>query len=282
MQIPTEGPVIVGLGRTPADAAAVRLAAREATSRGRMLQVVHAFTWHGDSEARHGDSEARHGDTGYAPARRLASHAVEEAVATAQRCTPGVDARGQIVDGPPERVLTRLSRHAGLLVLGGPLTEVTARSWCPVAVTRAHRTPAGPVLAAVDGSPCSVPVLRFAAATAALRGTPVHVAHVAAPGREDDGGRLLDALLGQVPELTAADRRISAGDPVSALVNLSRRAGLLVLGPRAASPVRRLGTVAGQLLRRSACPVIVVHGRRSAAFPNPGDDSPVLLPLAHT
>ena len=36
----------------------------------------------------------------------------EEAVATAQRSTPGVDARGQLVDGPPGRVLLRLSRAA--------------------------------------------------------------------------------------------------------------------------------------------------------------------------
>ncbi|MDI6101167.1 universal stress protein [Actinoplanes sp. NEAU-A12] len=268
MQIPPEGPVVVGIGRTPADAAAVRLAAREAVSRGRMLQVVHAFTWHGD--------------TGYPPARRLASHAVQEAVATAQRCTPGVDARGQIVDGPPERVLLRLSRRAVLLVVGGPLTEVLARAWCPVAVTRAHHTPSGPVLAAVDGSPGSLPALRFAAETAARRGGPVHVVHVVTGGPGADGDRVLDEALSCLGGTPAVCRRILAGDPASALVNASRRAGLLALGPRATAPAGRLGTVAEEVLRRSACPAVVVHGRRSAGFRKPGDDTPVLLPLAHT
>lgn len=265
MQIPAEGPVVVGLGRTPADTAAIRLAAREAASRGRMLQVVHAFTWHGD--------------TGYAPARRLALQDVEEAVATAQRSTPGVGARGQIVDGPPERVLLRLSRCAELVVIGGPLTAVTARAWCPVAVTRTHHTPSGPVLVAVDGSPWSVPAWRFAAETAARRGGPLHVVHVAAPGAEADGDRLLrETLAGS----TAAGRLVVASDVTEALVNASRRAGLLVLGPRATAGSGRLGSVAGKVLRRAACPVVVVHGPRPAAFRKPGDDTPVLLPLAHT
>src|SRR5690349_19929801 len=151
MQIPNRPPVVVGVTGTAAGLAAVRLAAREAVSRGRMLTVVHAFTW---PDARSGTG------ADWAPARHAASRVVEEAVATAQRSTPGVDVRGQLVDGPPGRVLRRLSRSAALLVLGGDdlaaagalpagsaLLEAVSQAWCPVVVARGARPPAGRVVA---------------------------------------------------------------------------------------------------------------------------------------
>ncbi|MEU4623842.1 universal stress protein [Actinoplanes sp. NPDC023801] len=269
MKIPSDGPVVVGVGDPVTDAAAVRLAAREAASRGRVLQVVHAF--------------AGPGDAGWGPARRVASHVVDEAVSIAQRSTPGVDARGQLVDGPPARVLLRLSRGAVLVVVGGPLVEVVARAWCPVAVTRTPRTPSGPVLAAVDGSPCSVLVLRFAAEAADRRGGPVHVVHVAAPEREEDGERVLDEVLARAPWATAVRRLLLTGPPDATLVRASGKAGMIVLGPRGATATRRLGTTAGEVLHRAACPAVFVHGASPpAGFVKPGDGVPVLLPLTHT
>src|SRR4051794_14696032 len=98
MRNPSKSPVVVGVTGTSAGLNAVRLAAREAVSRGRPLRVVHAFTWVGSVD------EARH----------TASRVVEEAVNTAQRSTPGVQVTGQLVDGLPERVLLRLSRTAEL------------------------------------------------------------------------------------------------------------------------------------------------------------------------
>jgi nucleotide-binding universal stress UspA family protein len=268
MQIPTQGPVVVGVGDPATDAAAVRLAAREACSRGRVLQVVHAFTGPGDA--------------GWGPARRIASHLVEEAVSTAQRSTPGVDARPHLVDGPPGRVLLRLSRGAVLVVLGGRLVEVVARAWCPVAVSRAQRTPSGPVVAAVDSSPYAALVLRFAVEAAGRRGGPAHVVHVAEPGRETDGERVLDEATAGV-DATAVRRRLLTGHPGATLVRVSRRAGLLVLGPRGRDASGRLGTVAGEVLLRAAGPAVFVHGaRRPAGFVKPGDEVPVLLPLTHT
>jgi hypothetical protein len=268
MQIPSDGPVVVGVGDPAADAAAVRLAAREAASRGRVLQVVHAF--------------AGPGDAGWGPARRAASHVVDEAVSIAQRSTPGVDARGQLVDGLPGRVLLRLSRGAVLVVAGGPLVEVVARAWCPVAVTRAHRTPSGPVLAAVDGSPSSVLALRFATEAAARRGGTAHVVHVAEPGREADGERVLDEVLARERDAPVV-RRMLIGSPGPTLARLSRTAGMIVLGPRGSTASRRLGTVAGEMLRGAACPAVFVHGAsRPAGFVKPGDEVPVLLPLTHT
>ncbi|SDS16168.1 universal stress protein [Actinoplanes derwentensis] len=237
--------IVVGVGRIPSDSAAIRLAAREAVSRGRVLLVVHAF-----------DGPA---DAGYGPARRVAARLVDQAVATAQRYTPGVRARGQLVDGPPGRVLLRLSRTAVLLVVGEPQAEVVTGAWCPVAVARTHRPPSGPVVAAVDGSPGSVPVLRFAAEAAGRRNGALHVLHVSEPGRAAEGGRVLAEVLARVPEVTGALRRVLTGSPAATLIGASHQAGLLVLGPRDTAPGGRLGTVAARVLRHSACPAVLVR-----------------------
>ncbi|GAA4971547.1 universal stress protein [Actinoplanes utahensis] len=251
MQIPSEGPVVVGAGRVPGDAAAVRFAAREAASRGRPLRVVHAFTGPGDA--------------GYGPARRLASQVVGEAVAIAQRSTPGLDVRGQIVDGPPGRVLLNLSRTAVLLVVGGSLIEVVAGAWCPVAVSRAPRTPAGPIVAAVDASPYSVLAVRFAAETARRRGGPLHLVHVTDPDHESAAARVLDEMAAQAPGAVEVRHHLFSGPPAGILPRVTRRVGLLVLGPRSTCPAGRLGTVAEAVLRHATCPTVFVHGARLRA-----------------
>jgi nucleotide-binding universal stress UspA family protein len=264
MQIPSQGPVVVGVDGSPAASAAVRLAAREALSRDRMLQVVHAFTWQ------------------HTPGREAASRIVDEALATAQRCTPGVRARGELVDGPPGRVLLRLSRNAVLLVLGAdheqaeagrlppgsPLVEVVSRAWCPVAVVRATRPPSGPVLAALDGSASSVLALRFAAEEAVRRGSALHAVHVAADAGQIAAAaaeRLLNEALTAVPEISGVRRRVLTGPAAEALVRASRRAGLLVLGPRGADRTAGLGAVADQVLRRGSGTTVFVHAARSPA-----------------
>ncbi|HWS39000.1 MAG TPA: universal stress protein [Actinoplanes sp.] len=237
--------VVVGVGRIPADSAAIRLAAREAVSRGRLLLVVHAF--------------GGPADAGYGPARRIAERLVGEAVAIAQRYTPGVRARGQLVDGPPGRVLLGQSRTAVLLVVGEPAAAVVTGAWCPVAVARTHRPPSGPVVAAVDGPAGSVPVLRFAAEAARRRGGALHVLHVAEPGRAAAGSRLLGEAIARVPEAAGALRRVLTGSPVATVAAISRQSGLLVLAPRDTAPGGRIGTVAAELLRLSACPVVLVR-----------------------
>src|SRR3954452_24368992 len=107
---PVRNPVVVGVTGTSAGLAAVRLAAREAVSRGCQLRVVHAFTWpsHGPPGAGMEDDVAR----------RVATRAGDEAVRTAQRSTSGVRVAEQRVDGRPDRVLPRLSRTAALLIVG--------------------------------------------------------------------------------------------------------------------------------------------------------------------
>jgi nucleotide-binding universal stress UspA family protein len=269
MRYPTTSPVVVGVTGTSAGLAAVRLAAREAVSRGAHLRVVHAFTWPSPLPA--------HAGIDYHQARRTASRVVDEAVATAQRSTPRVRVSGQLVDGPPDRVLLQLSHRAALVVLGDDdlattpwlppgsvLVQTVARSWCPVLVARGPRPPAGPVLAAVDGSACSLLALRHAAGEARRRGAPLEVVHVVratGPRAEEAGQRVLDAALAAVPELAGTPARLLTGTPGPALTRASGQARVLVLGPRGTQGAGLLGSVAREVLHRAACPTVFMHGR---------------------
>jgi nucleotide-binding universal stress UspA family protein len=278
-------PVVVGVTGTSAGLAAVRLAAREAVSRGSQLRVVHAFTW------------PSHGPPGagldYDRARRAASQVVSEAVASAQRSTPGVRATGQLLDGPPDRVLLRLSRTAALLVLGDDdlattawlppssvLVQVVARAWCPVLVARGPRPPRGAVLAAVDGSPHGRLALRHAIAEGRRRRIPVEAAHVVPEfgGRIEERGRqlLIDALA-EVGDAKVRPR-VLLGTPGQALVLASRRARVLVLGPRGTHGSGLLGSVAREALHHAACPTVFVHGR---SVPGPRAPAGTSKALAH-
>ncbi|MFI1988646.1 universal stress protein [Actinoplanes sp. NPDC020271] len=253
MQIPNRPPVAVAVNGTAAGLAAVRLAAREAVSRGTSLSVVHAFTWDA------------------AEARQAASRFVDEAVRTAQRSTPGVDVQGQLVDGPVASVLRRMSRTAALLVAGdrdltgSDLLEVVTQAWCPVLVARGPRPPAGRVLAAVDGSGPSVLALRFAAEAARRQGRPLDVAIVLGAGGEHRARQILDDVIGAVPGLPPLRRRLLTGTPAEALVRASRRATVIALGPRGAGGAARFGSVAYELLRHGGCPTVFAHGRREPA-----------------
>jgi nucleotide-binding universal stress UspA family protein len=216
-------------------------------------------------------------DIDYDQARRAASQVVEEAVATAQRSTPGVRVTGQLVDGLPDAVLLRLSRTAELVVLGDddlattpwlPPTSVVvqtvARAWCPVLVARGPRPPSGPVLVAVDGSACAQLALRHAAAEGLRLKVPVEIVHVnrdAGPAAEAAGHLLLETAIAAVPELSGASTHLLSGAVGPTLVRASGRARLLVLGPRGTHDAGLLGSVAREALHRGACPTVFVHGR---------------------
>jgi nucleotide-binding universal stress UspA family protein len=242
----------------------VRLAAREAVSRGCQLRVVHAFTWP--------SPRPQSADLDYAGARRAASQVVEEAVATAKRSTPRVRVSGQLVDGNADRVLVQLSRCAELVVLGDDdlattpwlpsssvLVLTVARAWCPVLVARGPRPPSGPVLAAVDGSASSLLALRLAAVEGRRRRAPVEVVHVVKEASEA-GRRVLAAALADVPELKRKETRLLTGLPGPALVRASGQARLIILGPRGTRGAGLLGSVAREVLHRGACPTMFVHG----------------------
>ncbi|MCY1138480.1 universal stress protein [Actinoplanes sp. Pm04-4] len=278
MPVPSPSPVVVGVTGTSASLAAVRLAAREAVSRGRELRIVHAFTWSHPRLDQH-----------YDRARRAASQVVDAAVATAQRSTPGVRVQGQLVDGLPDQVLLRLSRSAEMVVLGDDdlatlpwlptgsvLVQTVARAWCPVLVARGPRPQAGPILAAVDGSDCSLLGLRQAAVEGARRNVGVVVAHVVeqpGPAAEAAGREILERAVEAVPELVDYQLRLLTGAPAAAIVRASARARVTVLGPRGTNDVGLLGSVARAVLRRAASPTLFAHG---PSVPSPAPRLPQL------
>jgi nucleotide-binding universal stress UspA family protein len=266
MQTPGAAPVVVGVSGTAAGLAAVRLAAREAAVRHVELRVVHVFAW----PVRHRGPDA----PAYGAARREASGVVDRAVAGARHSVPGLRVTGQVLDGVPTRVLLQLSRTAELLVLGDEdlarsprvpidsvLLQTVSRAFCPTVVARGPRPPAGPLLAAVDGSDCSLQALRHAAAEARRRAAVVEVVHVAAePGDAAAGERVLAEAVAAVPELESPRTRLLIGDPATALARASRTARMVVAGPRGRDGSALLGPVAQELLRRCACPTLFVHG----------------------
>ncbi|GAA0559781.1 universal stress protein [Paractinoplanes ferrugineus] len=274
-------PVVVGVSGTSAGLAAARLAAREAVSRDCQLRVIHAFTWPNP-----GASED------YEDARRAASRVVEEAVASAKRSTPRVRVAGQLVDGPPDRVLVRLSRTSALLVLAGddlatapslPLSSVlpltVGHSWCPVMVTHGPRTPAGALMVAVDGSASGLLALRYAAAESRRRRVGVEVVHVVrefAGRHEEEGHRVLAASIAAVPELGRVRTLVLAGAPGPTLVHAGAHARVLVIGPRGTRGTGLLGSVAREVMHRAACPAIFVHGRAIPAQRTPSGSSGAL------
>jgi nucleotide-binding universal stress UspA family protein len=138
-----------------------------------------------------------------------------------------------------------------------------------------------PVVVGVDGSASGRDALDWAAAEAAARGRPLWVVH-ACPPPVDTGP------LGPVPSLSpytgtsdvlqeAARRaqlvapevevttRLVSGGPVPAL--LGQRAGLIVVGSRGQSGVRRAlaGSVSVAVSAHAQCPVVVVPPLRDVA-----------------
>jgi nucleotide-binding universal stress UspA family protein len=266
MTIPGTAPVVVGVNGTAAGLAAVRLGAREAVARGRELRILHVFSWPGQAPETYGW------------ARRAAAGVVDEAVVTARRSTPGVHVEGVLVDGLPIRALLQQSRTAELVILGdgdlassprvpidSVLLQTVSRAWCPVVVARGLRPPAGPLLAAVDGSPTSLLALALAAAESKRRRVAVEVVHVA-DGDEAAGRAILEAAVATVPQLRYARTRLLTGDPAGTLIRASRHARMMIVGPRGQDGATLLGAVAQELLRRCACPTVFVH-RASADEP---------------
>jgi nucleotide-binding universal stress UspA family protein len=266
MQIPGPAPVVVGVNGTAGGLNAVRLGAREAVGRGQPLRILHAFAW---PVARYPDDPPDYGT-----ARHRAGLILQRAVATAERSVPGVRVSGLLVDGQPVRELLRQSRTASLVVLGDDdlaavprlpddsvLVQTVARARCPVLVARGIRPQAGPLLVAVDRSTCSEGALRLAAEEARRRRVTLEVVHVVpGPAGEASGRRLLASAVRGIPGPVGVRARLLVGEPGPTLVRASRSARMMIVGPRGTDSTSLLGAVAGELLRRCACPTMFVHG----------------------
>ncbi|MEU9371941.1 universal stress protein [Streptomyces avermitilis] len=290
------GPVVVGVDGSPSALAAVDVAAVEARVREVELRVIHAFTW----PAMH----APHGASPLGPPAGVLREAVEDllaqAVGRARTAAPGVGVSHAVLAGEAVSVLEAQSRTAQLIVvghrgsggflellLGSTAVHLSAHARCPVMVVRGRSDRAGPVVAAVDGSPQGQPAVAFAFAEAALRGADLLALHVWSTWADHGEHRFGDPvdltdLIGDVDQLQAEEERVLAealsahrrrypeltirtslvrGRTRPALIEASGRAQLLVVGARGRGGFAGilLGSVSQAVLHHARCPVTVVR-----------------------
>lgn len=137
------------------------------------------------------------------------------------------------------------------------------------------------VVVGVDDSDNSLFALDAAASEAALRHAPLHVVHADPFATATDGiagplpgaagrwvNRAVERARGAYPHLDVTGE-VVRGFPQAVLAGASRDADLVVVGDRGLGAVARamLETVAGALVLRAACPVLVTRGVADPAAP---------------
>lgn len=257
-----DGPVVVAVDGTGSSARTLRWGVEAAVQRRARLVVAHVaaptvgpWTWAG-APAVPSDDQA------------IAAE-LRQVCAAVARSHPDLDVAAVLLHGSTVPALTEYTRDAQLLVTGrrssqpATLTVGTALSWrarCPVAIVREDLVTSGPVVVGVDDSPGSWFAAGLAAREARHRGVPLHVLHARRPHADVAGRRTaLDvaADLAETYPTLPVRTVLTDGDPVRALVEASRTAGLVVVGARAVRGWRRL--VGRRVARLASCPVLVVR-----------------------
>lgn len=186
-------------------------------------------------------------------------------------------------------VLGRRSSTLARIRTGSTTAAVAGRADCPVVAVPEEWTSApehGHVVAAVDGTPASVDVVRTALGAAHERGADLVVVHAWRPLAPYDlafGGAASEAWMRQAePAVWSLVAGLRAEFPdvevrvdvryehtVDALVDAGEEADLLVMGRRGEGAFlgSALGSKARTLLRAGVCPVEIVPTRR----PEPHD-----------
>ncbi|MGE5827086.1 MAG: universal stress protein [Micromonosporaceae bacterium] len=295
MTVLAGAPVMVGVDGSAGGLAAVTLAARLAASRGRALQVIHAFMW-----------PLMHVPLGPSPIgppegglRADAERIVSDAVTLAGKVQPGLPVTGRIVTGEPAAAVLQQAHHAVMVVLGnrglGGFTglllgsvavTVTAHAPCPVVVARGELDRHHDVLVGVDGSRASADAIGFAFEEASRRGVGLNALHAYSHPISENATRMvpgiLDEQLVKIEETTRAEesrvlteaiggwcdkypdvsvrRTLVHGRPAQTLVEASDRACLAVVGSRGHGGFAGLllGSVSQAMLHHASCPVAVV------------------------
>jgi nucleotide-binding universal stress UspA family protein len=219
---------------------------------------------------------------------------LEELVASLRSAYPAVDIQFQQVALGAAPALIEASRDAELVVIGhrglggfGELllgsvgAQVSAHAHAPVIVVRPEPAgPDAPVVVGVDGSAGSEPAIEFAFREAAARGVPLDAVHVywarAADTLRDpdadadararaEAEAVLDSALrpweARFPDVGVRRQPVHSLNPEYCLVELSRTAGLVVVGSRGRGGFAGLllGSVSQALVHHASCPVAVVR-----------------------
>lgn len=282
-----ESRVVVGVDHSEGSLRALGFAVDEAVLRNVELEVVWAWSDHPAKLVAESSVDGL-------DVAALAQVQLDELVADRVPEEIGVTVRA--VTGEPASVLVDSARNAGLLVvgargaggflglqLGSVSWKVANHAACPVAVVHAPADePASAreprIVVGVDGSDHARNALRWALGEASLRSVSVSIVHgwmypaiaMSHPGFvspidaiEKAAKELTDAELEWAeqhdPDLDVSAEPVCAG-AASTLIEASRSASLLVVGSAGLSGLvgRLLGSVAQQVVRHAACPVVVV------------------------
>jgi len=281
--------VVAGVDGSARSMAAVEVAAAEAARRNRPLRLVHALSW----PALRLPLPPGIAETSPQSVPTQARAHLTEAAERAGEVAPGLAIITELLSGPPATVLTRLSAHAEMLVVGehgqgGLLFGSVARhlashSSCPVLVVRGDPRSTGPVVVGVDGSPRSADALDIALEEAALRGTALVALHAwtgndrteldtgpptargTRSAEEQEARVLAEALAGatdRYPDVPVR-RQVVRGHAGALLSECSHLAQLVVVGDHGAGgrTDHPLGSVGRHLIFQAECPTMVVRSR---------------------
>lgn len=217
-----------------------------------------------------------------------------EAAARAEALAPSVATRTELRTGSAPRVLSELSKEAGLIVVGtdrksrieGELfgsvsLQIAALASCPVAVIPAlPETERSGVYVGVDGSSDAVAAVALAAAEADRTGQELFALYaVHLPSRrvlsripaeavtermEEERLVLAESVAGltvRYPDLVVHQVLETDESPARALVAAAKNAQLLVVGSRGRGSLQRLlmGSVSHEVLLHITCPTIVTR-----------------------
>ncbi|MCQ4363666.1 MULTISPECIES: universal stress protein [Mycobacterium] len=155
------------------------------------------------------------------------------------------------------------------------------------------------VLVGVDGSPASNAAVVWAARDAEIKNLPLTVVHVVNTDvatwppmpypetwgvwQQDEGRKVLAEAVKIAEEAVLTDRKLTVktdlvhSTPVSAMIEMSTDAAIVVLGSAGRGAVARLllGSVSASLVRHARCPVAIIHDE-DPLMPHP-QRAPVLL-----
>ncbi|WP_051476649.1 universal stress protein [Arthrobacter sp. Br18] len=278
-------PVVLGYDGSPASAAALHWAARQAGALQCPLQLVHAVHEYWLMP------QATHYDAVIAAARGL----LQSGARQAEALVPGLHVSTHVHSGDVVGALSELSASARLVVLGtdkrdagsGELTgavsqQVAVMSFAPVAVIPPlDLSLAAGVVVGTDGSAEARQAVAAAAAEASMIGTDLLVltscaispteAWAQTPGGEEyervvaasQGilDKAVSAVTASYPGISVSSRLETQLPAAEALISAASAARLLVVGSLGRGAVRRmlLGSVSHKVLLNPPCPTLITR-----------------------
>jgi len=270
--------IVVGVDGSAGSTAAVRWAAAEARLRKAELRLLTAYHRH------HPGRDPATGVRARPAADEETASVVQAAVTQARAVAPDVEVSCLALPGYAVPVLLHAAEEAALLVVGdrgkgrfpglpfgSVSSQVATHARGSVVVVRGRSgVQTGPVVVGVDDGPAASSIIGRAFEEASLHGA----ALVAVTARANGGrpaGSSAEAVLGadldsrldpwreRYPEVQA-DREVVAGRADQVLVQHSRQARLVVVGPRGHGfEGLLLGAVGTRLLQRGDCPVLIAR-----------------------